>query len=241
MNLIIEKDYEGMSRATAERIVEVIRKKPNALLCLAAGDTPRLAYSMIGSMAAARNADLSKCRFVSLDEWIGIPPENEGSCQFFLRSVVFGPLNVNDNRIHVFNAMSSDTERECGEMDRFIEYNGGIDLMVVGIGRNGHIGFNEPGTPFEKYSHIVQLDDVTTAVGQKYFNEKTALSKGITLGLRHLLDAREAVLIANGEKKADVIRRSLEEEISVSMPASVIRKHNNSFVILDKEAAAMLQ
>jgi glucosamine-6-phosphate isomerase len=240
MKLFIEKDYEGMSKVTAERIVEVIRKKPNALLCLAAGDTPRLAYSMIGAIAAANKTDLSQCRFVSLDEWVGIPPENEGSCQYFLRSVVFGPLNISEDRIHLFNAMSDDTNRECREMDHFIRDNGGIDLIVVGIGRNGHIGFNEPGVPFENYSHVVELDEVTTSVGQKYFAEKTTLSKGITLGLQHLLDATEAILIANGAKKADVIKKSLEEQISVNMPASAIRKHNNAAVIIDEEAASLL-
>lgn len=240
MKVIIEKDYESMSKVTAERIVEVIRNKPDALLCLAAGDTPRLAYSMIGAIAAGKDADLSKCKFVSLDEWVGIPPENEGSCQFFLRSVVFEPLKIDEDRIHLFNAMSNDTGGECAKMDRFIRNNGGIDLIVVGIGRNGHIGFNEPGTPFEKYSHVVELDAVTTAVGQKYFNEKTTLTKGITLGLQHLLDAKEAILIANGEKKADVIKKSAEDGISVDMPASVIRKHNNAVVIVDEEAASLL-
>lgn len=240
MKLIIEKTYEDMSRATAELIVEAIQKKPDALLCLAAGDTPRLAYSMIGAIAAEKNADLSRCKFVSLDEWVGIPPQNEGSCQYFLRSVVFEPLHIDEKRIHVFDAMSNDEERECRAMDKYIRDNGGIDLMVVGIGRNGHIGFNEPGVPFGKYSHVVELDEVTTSVGQKYFAEKTTLSKGITLGLQHLLDAQQAILIANGAKKAEVIKRSLEEKISADMPASVIRKHPHSVVILDEEAASLL-
>jgi glucosamine-6-phosphate isomerase len=241
MKVIIEKDYEGMSRVTAERIVDVINKKPDALLCLAAGDTPRLAYSMIGAIAAAKGTGLGKCKFVSLDEWLGIPPENEGSCQFFLRSVVFRPLKIEEDRVRLFNAMDNDTEEECRKMDQFISENGGLDLIVVGIGRNGHIGFNEPGTPFEKYSHVVALDEVTTAVGQKYFSEKTTLTKGITLGLQHLLDAKEAILIANGEKKAGVIKKSLEEDISVTMPASAIRKHGNSLVILDQKAASTLR
>jgi 6-phosphogluconolactonase/glucosamine-6-phosphate isomerase/deaminase len=125
-------------------------------------------------------------------------------------------------------------------MDQFIRDNGGIDIMVVGIGRNGHIGFNEPGIPFENYSHVVQLDEVTTTVGQKYFTEATTLNQGITLGLQHLLDAKEAILIANGEKKAEVIKKSLEGRISVEMPGSVIRKHNNAAVIIDEEAASLL-
>ena len=154
--------------------------------------------------------------------------------------MVFGPLHIAEDRIHLFNALSTDPTAECEKMDRFIAAKGGIDLMVVGIGRNGHIGFNEPGVPFEKYSHVVDLDEVTRSVGQKYFSQKTELSQGITLGLQYLLESKKAILIANGEKKAEVIRRALEEEISTAMPASAIRKHNNAFVILDKEAASSL-
>ena len=240
MEVIIETDYERMSAATAEHIVAAIQKNPKALLCLAAGDTPRLAYSMIGKIAAEKQINLDQCSFVSLDEWMGIPPQNEGSCQYFLRSVVFGPLHIREDRIHLFDALSTDPAAECEKMDRFIAAKGAIDLMVVGIGRNGHIGFNEPGVPFEKYSHVVDLDEVTRSVGQKYFSQKTELSQGITLGLQYLLESKKAILIANGEKKAEVIRRALEEEISTAMPASAIRKHNNAFVILDKEAASSL-
>jgi glucosamine-6-phosphate isomerase len=195
---------------------------------------------MIGAIAAQKKADLSRCKFVSLDEWVGIPPENEGSCQYFLRSVVFNPLQIDENRIRLFDAMSNDTAGECSSMDKFISDNGGIDMIVVGIGRNGHIGFNEPGVPFNKYSHVVELDEVTTAVGQKYFTEETTLSKGITLGLQHFLDAKQAILIANGEKKAEVIKLALEGNISPDMPASVTRQHRQSVVIVDEEAASLL-
>jgi glucosamine-6-phosphate isomerase len=240
MEVVIENDYERMSAATAEHIVAAIEKNPKALLCLAAGDTPRLAYSLIGKIAAEKQVGLDECSFVSLDEWMGIPPQNEGSCQYFLRSVVFGPLQIKEERIHLFNALSNDPAAECEKMDRFIAAKGGIDLMVVGIGRNGHIGFNEPGVPFEKYSHVVDLDEVTRSVGQKYFSQKTELSQGITLGLQYLLESKKAILIANGEKKAEVIRQALEEEISTVMPASAIRKHHHALVILDKEAASSL-
>jgi galactosamine-6-phosphate isomerase len=241
MELIIEKDYEGMSARAAAFIVDTIRSKPDALLCLAAGDTPRLAYSLIGEIASKNNTDLSQCKFISLDEWVGIPPENEGSCQYFLRSTVFGPLKIAEKNIHLFDALSTDLKTECRMMDEFILRNGGIDLIVVGVGRNGHIGFNEPGVPFEQYSHVVDLDNTTKTVGQKYFRENTSLQKGITLGLQYLLEAKRAVMIANGNKKAEVIRMAIEDDISPAMPASVIRKHHNSITIVDKEAASLLK
>jgi glucosamine-6-phosphate isomerase len=237
MDLIIESTYEQMSEITAAHIAAVVRNKPEALLCLAAGDTPRLAYSMLKNF----NVDFRKCSFVSLDEWVSIPRENEGSCQYFLRTTVFQPLQIHEEQIHLFNSLASDMHSECTSMDNYIRRKGGIDLMVVGVGRNGHIGFNEPGTPFQTYSHVVELDNTTKSVGQKYFREPTELSQGITLGLQYLLESQQAIMIANGERKAEVIRKALEEEINPDMPASIIRLHKNGMVILDKEAASLLQ
>lgn len=240
MKLIIEEDYESMSAKTAERIINTIIKKPDAVLCLAAGDTPRRAYQLVADKVKSEQLDISNCYFVSLDEWVGIGPENEGSCQYFLRTTLFQPMKIAEKQIHVFDSLAMDLSTECVEMDNFIREHGGIDLMVVGIGRNGHIGFNEPGVDPGLYSHVVDLDSTTTSVGQKYFKESTFLSQGITLGLKYLAEAREAILIANGEKKADVIKEALEGEISPAMPAGYIREHANAYVILDKLAASGL-
>ena len=131
-------------------------------------------------------------------------------------------------------------QKECTEMDNFIKEHGRIDLIIVGVGRNGHIGFNEPDASFEQYSHVIELHETTQTVGQKYFREETVLNHGITLGLQHLIEARKAVLIANGERKAEVIKEAIEGEISPKMPASIMRKHDNSEMIIDKEAASLL-
>jgi glucosamine-6-phosphate isomerase len=240
MDLTIEKDYESMSLRAAREVINLIKIKPDALLCLAAGDTPRLAYTVITQLAKKEKVDFSHCYFISLDEWGGIPPENEGSCQYFLRSLLFEPLNIPEENIHVFNALTNDLDNECKLMDDFVRDHGGISLILVGVGRNGHIGFNEPGVPFEKYSHVVDLDETTTSVGQKYFREATRLTKGITLGLQHLLESEKAVLIANGHKKAAVIKEALEGDIHPRMPASIMRKHPNGEVIIDEEAASLL-
>jgi glucosamine-6-phosphate isomerase len=240
MKLIIDKDYESMSLRAAREVTDLVKKKPDAVLCLAAGDTPRLAYNLITQIAEKEKIDFSRAYFVSLDEWVGIPPENEGSCQFYLRSLLFNPMKIAETNIHVFNSLSPDLKRECSEMDDFIKKHNGIDLMIVGVGRNGHIGFNEPGVPFDKYSHIVDLDETTTSVGQKYFREATSLNKGITLGLKHLMESAKAILIANGIKKAEVIKDAIEGEISPKMPASIMRRHPNGQVIVDSEAASLL-
>ena len=112
--------------------------------------------------------------------------------------------------------------------------------MLVGVGMNGHIGFNEPGVSDDLLSHVINLDETTKSVGQKYFGEKTALTKGITLGLKHFMNARTALMLANGAKKATVIKRTIEDPISTQLPSTLIRKHPNGVLYLDKEAAALL-
>lgn len=112
--------------------------------------------------------------------------------------------------------------------------------MLVGIGMNGHIGFNEPAGSFQAYSHVVELDETSRTVGQKYFREQTTLTSGITLGLGHMLEARQVILVANGSKKADIIRRTIEEDVTPLLPASLIRNHVDAYVILDKEAGSLL-
>lgn len=229
-----------MSLHAARHVIDLVRSKPNALLCIAAGDTPKLTCDLVANIAKKENVDFSRCYFASLDEWVGIPPENEGSCQYFLRNYLFTPLKISDKQFHLFNALATNTQKECADMDAFIKDHGGIDLIIVGVGRNGHIGFNEPGISFEQYSHVVDLDETTQTVGQKYFREETKLTKGITLGLQHLIEAKKAILIANGIKKAEVMREAIEGEINPRMPASIMRKHDDGEIILDEEAASKL-
>lgn len=241
MKIKILTDYRELSRVAADEIIAMIQRKPHAVLCLAAGETPRGAYAQLAAAVRRRGTDVSKCTFVGLDEWVGIPPEREGSCHRFLRENLFDPLGIASHQIHLFDAMSADLVAECVKMNDVIADKGGIDLMLVGVGMNGHIGFNEPGVTEDLYAHVVDLDDVTRNVGQKYFRQMTALQKGITLGLKHLRESRLAIMIANGKKKAEVMRLALEEPVSAQMPASMIRKHEHAIVLLDEDAASLLK
>lgn len=240
MQLNIYKDYAALSSQAADEIIGLLKSKPDAVLCLAAGDTPRLTYSLLAKKATQQNVEFSRCTFIGLDEWVGIPPQNEGSCHFFLQNQLFGPLHISPAQIHLFDALSEDLDKECETMDKIIAEKGGIDLMLVGVGMNGHIGFNEPRVSFENYSHVTELDETTQSVGQKYFTQSTALKKGITLGLKHLIEARRVLLIANGIKKAEVMRKAMNEEININMPASIIRGHEQGIVMIDEEAASLL-
>ena len=240
MQLHICENYEALSAEAATEIIELVKQKPHAVLCLASGDTPRLTYAMTAKMATDDSVDFTRCTFIGLDEWMGIPPDNEGSCHYFLQHQVFEPFNISNDRIHLFDGLSANPEEECTKMDKIISDKGGIDLMVVGIGMNGHIGFNEPSESFGQYSRVVELGESTKLVGQKYFRQQTSLTRGITLGLNHLLESKKAILVANGSKKADVIRKALKEKITPHLPASILRNHSNGLVILDRAAASML-
>lgn len=241
MKLKILNDYEAMSRAAADEILSLLQRKPDATLCLAAGETPRRAYAMLAESVRATGLDVSRCTFVALDEWIGIPPETEGSCHRYLKDHLFEPLHVDKRQIHMFDALSPELEGECRKMNAVIADKGGIDLMLVGVGMNGHVGFNEPGVAEDLYAHVVDLDVVTRNVGQKYFNETAPLQRGITLGLKHLRESRAVVMVASGKKKAEVMRLVFEEPVSTQVPASLIRKHAQATVLLDEDAASLLK
>ena len=208
MELKVYPGYTALSDAIADATIELIKAKPNAVICFASGNTPRLTCQLLVQKAKSQQVDTGKIVFIGLDEWVGIPPSNEGSCHYFFQHEVFEPLNLSPAQRHLFDAMSNNLDNECRKMDAVIAANGDIDLMIVGIGMNGHIGFNEPGVSFNNYSHVIDLDETTLTVGQKYFKTTVALQLGITLGLQHLLESKKAILIANGNKKAEVIKKN---------------------------------
>ncbi len=240
MEIKIFKDHESLSAAVAGEIVATVKSKPGAVICLASGETPRRTCQLVVELANRDKTDLSQFTFIGLDEWVGIPPENEGSCHYFFQHELLEPLKITNQQVHLFDGMSGDLHEECTKMDAVIKDKAGIDLVVVGIGMNGHIGFNEPGVSFDNYSHVIDLDETTISVGQKYFNTPVTLQKGITLGLKHLLNAKKAILIANGTKKAGVIRETVEQKINNTFPATVMQEHANGYVMIDEGAASLL-
>jgi glucosamine-6-phosphate isomerase len=241
MQIKIYSNYEALSATVADEMIALIQQKPNATICLASGHTPLLPCQVFVQKVKEQNIDISKVTFLGLDEWVGVPPANEGSCHYFLYNTVFTPLNLKSNQVHVFNAMANDLAAECKKIDNIISTKGGIDLMIVGIGMNGHIGFNEPGVSFTNYSHVIELDKTTIEVGQKYFPEATILSKGITIGLQHLMESKQVILIANGEKKAAIIKQTVEEKVSNQIPATIMQTHTNGIIMVDEAAASLIK
>lgn len=232
--------YDALSDHTARHIAALLRQKPTATLCLASGDTPIGTFRRLTELAQAGDVDVSQCTFIGLDEWVGFGPTDEGSCGFHLYRDLFTPLAIRPEQIYYFDAKAIDLPAECMRIDAKIAQRGGLDLMLVGIGLNGHVALNEPGTSFTRYAYVSELAETTKEVGQKYFTKPTLLDRGITLGLQHLTDAREVILLASGSGKAAIIHEALTGPVTEQLPASIIQTHPNANVWLDKDAGSLL-
>lgn len=238
--LKIFDNYETMSAAAADLVIDLVKDIPEVLLCFATGNTPVGTYRLLVQKAKEQQVDFSKCSFIGLDEWVGVPGNKSGSCEFILYEQLFRPLGIEEGQIHLFDGMAEDIAAECSKMNAFIEATGGIDCMLAGIGLNGHIGFNEPGVDISLESHEQLLHESTLASGRHYFDEPTFIRSGITLGMAQVMKAKTLFLLANGKSKAAIIQQAVEGIITNKVPASYVQQHENAVLLLDKEAASLL-
>ncbi len=236
----IYNDYESMSRAAADRVTELLNEKPTAVICLPSGSTPKGMFDELVLAHQSGKADFSRCTFIGLDEWIGLGANDDGSCRDLLDKDFLIPIGFRADQITFFDGLAKDPDAECVRVNEAIDAVGRLDLIVLGVGMNGHLALNEPGTPFDLYAHVSELAPLTIEVGQKYFKKATPLSKGITVGIRHMMEARMAVLIASGGGKAAVVKQALSLPVTTDFPASVLQLHTNSAFLLDAAAAAEL-
>lgn len=242
MKIIIEQSYQEMSKKAANdvlKMVDGLKKTP--LLCTASGDSPAGLYEELTTRINADNKDITEWQFLGLDEWRNMNGDDEGSCRFHLDNQLFRPLKVKEDNIAFFDGRAKDPKAECERIEAFIKTHKGIDIAIVGLGMNGHIGMNEPGTSHFLRSHVSQLAEETIQTGQKYFKEATPLSQGLTLGIANLMEARQVILVVNGSKKASIVKQVLEGKISEELPASLMRNHKHFTVYLDAAAARYLQ
>lgn len=229
--------YQALSEAAAQLIIQQLKQKPSSVLCFASGDTPKLTCERLVALAQQQAIDVSQCAFIGLDEWVGIAPDTEGSCYKFFQEKLIVPLGLKPNQVRLFDGLAQNLQSECEATDKFIAQRGGIDIMLVGVGMNGHIGFNEPGVDQTVACHVIDLEPITTSVGQKYFTGTKVLKQGITVGFRHIMNSQQLLVMANGAKKAPIIKAMLEGDITPKMPASLVRNHAHVWVMVDTEAA----
>lgn len=240
MKTVITKDYETMCKAVADHLIAYVNKKPESLIELPGGDTPLGIFKYMVEAAENKAVDFSKCSFVSLDEWENLGYETKGSCIQTLYDYLYKRLPIDLEKQVCFFDGKQNLEEECKRIDQFIFQHGGIDIAVLGIGMNGHIGFNEPGVDENQYCTIVPLDDTTTNVSVKYFGEQLHIKHGITLGMKHFFEAKEVLLIADSARKADIVKAVVEGDITNEVPASLMRRVEGSILFVDEDAARNL-
>ena len=240
MKVFVDDSYESSSIHAANDLIERVKLVSSPVICTASGDSPAGLYKQIVEEVRKKQLDVSNWFFLGLDEWVGMNGSDEGSCRYHLDQQLFGPLQVREDRICFFDGRSPDLEGECGRIEKFIEEHDGIDATILGLGINGHIGMNEPGTPAQVRSHVTELHDTTKQVGQKYFKNEQTLTQGLTLGIATLMESKHIMLLISGRHKAAVTQRIFEEEISEQLPASLLRKHPSFSVYLEPASAQLM-
>jgi 6-phosphogluconolactonase/glucosamine-6-phosphate isomerase/deaminase len=235
MVLQVEKDDEGFAAAGACRLAVYIRQNPGRLLCLAAGDTPLGMYRALIELQRQGQVDLNTVFYAGLDEWVGLGPETKGACLQVMTEGFFGPAGIQAQRVRMFDGLA-DPGRECDAMARWVAGKGGIGLTLLGIGMNGHVGFNEPGADTGAQTLVVDLDPITQAVGKKYFSGGPCPTQGMTLGLALLRAAGAVILAAKGPQKGRILRQALAQDPCAQVPASLFQTHPDLLVVTDEAA-----
>lgn len=240
MRIIVENTYEMLSLKIAKDIVVTVKNKPNSLICIAGGHTPQKVCEYLINSEKTGKVDFSQCFFVSLDEWVGLDINTVGSCVETLYTSFFNHISTPSKQIRFFNGKAKDLSLEIKEMKEFISSHKTIDLILLGIGMNGHVGFNEPNIDPEQDFIVVPLDPITKEVSAKYFDKTVDVKEGISLGMKIILESKNIMLMANGIHKADIMKESIEGTISNKIPASLLRKNTNLSVYLDILASSKL-
>ena len=242
IRVIITRDYDEMSKLAAKMIADAIRSKPNLVLGLATGETPIGCYRELVRMHKEEGLDFSQVVTFNLDEYLGLPPSHEQSYHYFMYVNLFNHINIKKENIHIPNGVAENVEEHCREYERMIKEAGGIDLQLLGIGRNGHIGFNEPGSPFDSRTRVVKLAEMTRRDNARFFKSIDEVpTHAITMGLATIMEAKKIILIASGKNKADAIAKSVEGPKTTAVPASILQDHPDCTFIIDKDAASKLK
>jgi len=241
MQLLIADTYELMSQQCAGIIAEIIKPVASPLVCVPSGDSPKGLFKEWKLQQEKNIINVHDWYFLGLDEWIGLGKTDEGSCRFMLDKDLFWPLHINQEKLTCFDGNTKDTVIECERIENHIHQHNGIEVAILGLGMNGHVGLNEPGTSPLLRSHVSEIHPVTKEVGQKYFSSPQHLHRGITLGIATLMEARNVILLVSGGRKASILQQAVEGEITPEVPASLLRNHPNFMVFADKDAAGMLK
>ncbi|MCA0150865.1 MULTISPECIES: glucosamine-6-phosphate deaminase [Rossellomorea] len=242
MKLIEVKDYQEMSHVAADYLLSKVNKNKKITLGLATGGTPQGLYKALIADHQENNTSYQQVSSFNLDEYIGLSGDHPNSYCHYMNENLFNHIDIPLENTHIPSGKAADLDGECEAYDEKIHSEGGIDLQVLGIGSNGHIGFNEPGTSFDSPTHIVELTQSTREANARYFDSINDVpTHAITMGIASILKSKEILLLASGHSKQKALKKLVEGEISEDFPASVLNRHLNVTVIADKEALALVK
>ena len=242
MKIYQEKDYDALSRRAANLISAEVIRKPDCVLGLATGSTPVGTYRQLSAWNQKGDFSFKDVRTVNVDEYLGLPPTHDQSYRYFMQENLFDKIDVPFEHTHVPDGMAADPEQECRRYDELVRSLGYAHLQLLGLGRNGHIGFNEPGDCFRKETHVVELTQNTIEANARFFeNEAAVPKKAITMGIGCIMAARRVLLVASGANKAEAVYRTVCGPITPQCPASILQLHNDVVIVGDEEALSMVR
>ncbi len=241
MRIYRAKDYEEMSRKAANLIAAQVIMKPDCVLGLATGTTPIGTYRQLVEGYEKGDLDFSAVKTVNLDEYKGLSPENNQSYRYFMNENLFRHVNICLENTNVPNGLAEDAEAECARYNQVIRDLGGIDLQLLGLGVNGHIGFNEPDDAFAKETHLVTLTQSTIDANSRLFDRiEDVPHYAFTMGIRSIMQAKKILVVANGENKADIIKKAFFGPVTPQVPASILQMHPDVILVGDEAALSKI-
>ena len=239
MKIICAKDYEHASKIAANMIAAQVIMKPDSVLGLATGSTPLGAYEQLIEWHQKGYLDFSKIRTINLDEYRGLCPENEQSYHFYMKEHFLGHINITNEQTYIPDGTEPDADKACADYDAIIDTCGGIDLQILGLGHNGHIGFNEPEAFFSKGTHCVKLAESTIRANARFFASINDVPKeAYTMGIKSIMQAKKIMIMVSGEAKKDIVRQAFFGTITPQVPASVLQLHRDVVLVGDEAALA---
>lgn len=232
MKVVETNNYQETSVYAAKIVAEQIQKKADSVLGLATGSSPEGMYQELVKMNKEGVLDFSKITSVNLDEYYGLAPENDQSYRYFMNKHLFDHVNIRKECTFVPDGLTEDPDKECAEYDRRIEELGGIDLQVLGMGLNGHIGFNEPGDAFPVATHLVSLEPSTIEANSRFFASKEDVpTQALSMGMKSIMCAKKIVMIVHGKAKYDTLMKALNGPVTPHLPASILQLHPDVTVV----------
>ncbi|WP_071393329.1 glucosamine-6-phosphate deaminase [Bacillus tuaregi] len=242
MKIIEAKDYQELSQIAASYIMEQVKQKPESVLGLATGGTMLGTYQALIEDYRKNGGDYQHVQTFNLDEYVGLAKSDENSYHHYMWEQLFSHINVAEDRAHLPNGKADDMEKECLEYERLIKESGGIDLQLLGIGQNGHIGFNEPGSAFDSITRMVPLKESTRQANARYFPTlEDVPTHAITMGISTIMKSKKIVLLASGSQKADILYDLYHSDITADIPATILRNHPDTTIIADWDALAKIR